>query len=135
MQLTMDDLTRLLAPIDEAAPCGSYLKAERALFRPLRNQFNIAQTSFRKLSQNPDPAELDDLLLENATAWEQLADQLVEVTTGQSKDLELMSWLAMSQLFHGDPLAGRRRVGPAWRQSARPPGSSRCHDTTARTGD
>lgn len=106
MLITMDSLDRLLTPIEEAAPCGIYLKGERALFRPLRNQFNIAQTSFRKLSQSPDPSEIDDLVMENGNAWAALAEQLVDVTASQSKDLELMSWLAVSQLFSSSPLEG-----------------------------
>jgi len=122
MLITMDSLDRLLTPIEEAAPCGIYLKGERALFRPLRNQFNIAQTSFRKLSQSPDPSEIDDLVVENGNAWAELAEQLVEVTASQSKDLELMSWLAMSQLFSSAPLEGfaaslqliRRCVSEYW---------------------
>ncbi|MRI32654.1 hypothetical protein EOPP23_06590 [Endozoicomonas sp. OPT23] len=96
-------LNELTQPIEGANPAGSYLKDDRSLYRPLRNSYNIAQTAFRKLTNNPPEDELDDLIQTNQDSWQELSSQLVDVIKHQSKDLECISWLTLAQMFSRDP--------------------------------
>ncbi|MEW4466056.1 type VI secretion system ImpA family N-terminal domain-containing protein, partial [Vibrio cholerae] len=88
----------LLQPIAQEQFCGRYLKANQAIFRPLRNAFNVAQTSLRKLSQNPDGRELEKLQSENLENWEALSNQLMDVFKTSSRDVELIGWFLSAQL-------------------------------------
>lgn len=96
-------LEQLLQPIEGDNPAGVYLKNDRTSYRPLRNAYNVAQTSLRKLTNNPPEDELDDLQQENIRNWQELSDQLVTVVSERSKDLECMSWLSLGQLFTQQP--------------------------------
>ena len=101
--LSAEQFDAYLAPLSEVSPAGEYLKGNRTLYRPLRNAYNIAQTSLQKLSLNPDPEELDDLVVSNKENWLQLQSLLLEVLKDSAHDLEMMVWLAMTQLFTDKP--------------------------------
>ena len=90
---------KLLQPISEEQFCGGYLKSERAAFRPLRNAFNLSQTSLRKLSQNPDGNELELLQEENHNNWAGLSSSLIDVFSNSSRDIELIGWFISAQLI------------------------------------
>ena len=96
-------LNQLTQPIEGENPAGCYLKDDRSLYRPLRNSYNIAQTAFRKLTNNPPEEELDDLIQANQNSWQDLSNQLIEIIRDQSKDLECISWLTLAQVFSKDP--------------------------------
>ncbi|WP_281647035.1 type VI secretion system ImpA family N-terminal domain-containing protein [Parendozoicomonas sp. Alg238-R29] len=96
-------MDKLLLPIEGENPAGVYLKDDRTSYRPLRNAYNVAQTSFRKLTNNPPEDALDDLQQENLGNWQVLSDQLKDVIATRSKDLECISWLALAQLFSRQP--------------------------------
>ncbi|MCL1078180.1 type VI secretion protein [Parashewanella spongiae] len=95
----------LLQPINDESFCGYYIKGDKAAFRQLRNAFNLAQTSLRKLSQNPDGNELDVLQEENAENWSALANELLQVFRKSSRDIELIGWFLASQLFMDSTVA------------------------------
>ncbi len=97
------NLEQLLAPIAGDNPAGIYLKGDRSAYRPLRNSYNVAQTSFRKLTNNPADEELEELELSNQASWKELSRLLMDVVAGQSKDLECISWLTLAQLFTPRP--------------------------------
>ncbi|MGB0894722.1 MAG: ImpA family type VI secretion system protein [Parashewanella sp.] len=96
---TKNTYKTLIQPINEKSFCGYYLKGDKAAFRQLRNGFNLAQTSLRKLSQNPDSAELENLQNENTNNWGTLSNDLVDVFKGSSRDVELIGWFSAAQLF------------------------------------
>ncbi|MGI9282102.1 MAG: ImpA family type VI secretion system protein [Endozoicomonas sp.] len=103
--LSEEHFDAYLTPLSEEAPAGEYLKGNKALYRSLRNAYNIAQTSFHKLSMNPDPQELDDLKLINSENWQALEELLLDCLKNHSRDLECMSWLAIAQMFSSTPYA------------------------------
>ena len=93
----------LCSPVSEDHPAGEYLKSNRQLYRPLRNVYNVAQTSLHKLSLNPDPSELEELLIANQENWSELETLLLDILQTKSRDLECLVWLAMAQLFSDQP--------------------------------
>ncbi|UYM14846.1 type VI secretion system protein TssA [Endozoicomonas euniceicola] len=93
----------LCSPVSEGHPAGEYLKSNRQLYRPLRNVYNVAQTSLHKLSLNPDPSELEELLIANQENWSELETLLLDILQTKSRDLECLVWLAMAQLFSDQP--------------------------------
>ena len=93
----------LCSPVSEDHPAGEYLKSNRQLYRPLRNVYNVAQTSLHKLSLNPDPSELEELLIANQENWSELETILLDILQTNSRDLECLVWLAMAQLFSEQP--------------------------------
>lgn len=97
---------QLLQPISDAVPCGTSLKSDRRLFRPLRNSFNLAQTALRQLSQEPDPAEIENRQDECLQHWRQLAKQIIQALSTQSKDVELTGWLVAAQVVLDPTLSG-----------------------------
>ena len=101
--LTSEKVNRLLTPISDEQPAGLFLKGDRTVYRPLRNAYNIAQTSLNKLALNPDPEELDDLLFSNRDSWQQLETLLLDCLEKHSKDIECMAWLGMAQMFGDKP--------------------------------
>lgn len=98
MLFTSDYQSQLQQAIDENSFCGTYIKGDKAIFRPLRNSFNVAQTSLRRLSQNPDGNEIDALLEENLENWQQLSKELFDIFKSTSRDIELCGWFLTSQL-------------------------------------
>lgn len=100
----------LLSPLAENDFCGVYLKSERQLFRPLRNEFNLAQTSLRTLNQNPEISELDALQEDNKNNWQQLANTLADVFANSSRDIELTGWMMAAQIVVDPSLSGLAQV-------------------------
>lgn len=105
MLITEADIDKLSTPITDDAFCGIYLKGERQLYRPLRNEFNLALTSLRKLTQNPDVGELEALHEENAENWSQISTSLFKVFETQTRDIELIGWMLASTLILDSSLA------------------------------
>jgi len=93
------NIEQLLAPISDEAICGVYLKGDRSLYRPLRNEFNVALTSLRKLTQNPDASELEALHEENINNWSAISGSLMKTFNSQSRDIELIGWMLASQII------------------------------------
>ncbi|CAH8242396.1 ImpA family type VI secretion system protein [Vibrio aestuarianus] len=89
----------LLTPINDDMPCGVYLKNDKSAFRPLRNEFNVAQTSLRKLSQNPSSDDLERLLEENHQNWLTLSQSLHRCFVDTTRDIELIGWFLVSQML------------------------------------
>lgn len=94
----------LLAPISDEAPSGEYLKDNRSLFRGYRNEFNMAQSSFRQLVEDPATLENTELVEANTTNWNKLSESCHLCLATKSKDLEIFSWFTVAQLFTAQPL-------------------------------
>lgn len=99
-------LQKIKEPVNEQQYCGTYIKLDRQAFRALRNVYNEANSAARKLLQTPDESELDELNENNINSWKRLSDQLCETFQKQTKDIELLSWLMVSQLYLDDTLIG-----------------------------
>lgn len=93
----------LLTPISDEAPCGEYLKDNRSLFRGYRNEFNMAQSSFRQLMEIPDALEDAELVDANLANWQKLSETCYQCLKETSKDLEIFSWFTVAQLFGAEP--------------------------------
>ncbi|KXO14341.1 Uncharacterized protein ImpA [Moritella sp. JT01] len=106
----------LLLPIDGDQFCGIYLKSDKQKFRPLRNEFNVAQTSQRQLMQTPDPAEMDSLQDANIEHWRSLSSSLIEIFKTTSKDIELAGWMLAAQIVIDPELNGLREASQ-WLQA------------------
>ncbi|MGR5127891.1 type VI secretion system protein TssA [Photobacterium swingsii] len=98
MRFTEDKIRSLSNAISDDHFCGIYLKSDRKVFRPLRNEFNLAQTSQRQLVQNPDPNEIDALHESNVQNWSALANSLFDVFESSSRDVELAAWMLAAQI-------------------------------------
>ena len=99
-----EPIAALLAPISEDAPFGTYLKADRALYRALRNRFNAAQTSYRALSETVESLGDRELQTQNREAWQALSDEAQKVLTEHSRDLEVFCWYVAAQIHLEAPL-------------------------------
>ncbi|WP_019613328.1 ImpA family type VI secretion system protein [Psychromonas ossibalaenae] len=106
MIFTESQRQTLLSPLAENNFCGVYLKSERQSFRPLRNEFNLAQTSLRKLNQNPEADELDAILEDNKNNWNVLSGSLTDVFANSSRDIELGGWMMAAQVVIDPSLSG-----------------------------
>ncbi|MGF1715830.1 ImpA family type VI secretion system protein [Photobacterium chitinilyticum] len=115
MKFTESQRQGLLSPLMEDSFCGLYLKSDRQAFRPLRNEFNLAQTSLRKLTQHPELSELDVLLEENSNNWDTLSTSLVNVFANSSRDIELVGWMMAAQIIIDPSLSGTKEAA-AWFQ-------------------
>ncbi len=104
MLFSKKDISELTSPIQEDAVCGIYLKSDKGAFRPLRNEFNVAQTSMRKLSQNPSAEEREILQEQNHENWEQLSQSLLKQFQTVTRDIELVSWFMASQVVLDEQL-------------------------------
>lgn len=94
----------LLKPISDERPSGEYLKDNRALYRGYRNAFNVAQSSFRQLVETPDAAEDVETVNANNDNWIALATECSSCLQAHSKDVEILSWYTVSQVFTSEPL-------------------------------
>ncbi|WDE05330.1 type VI secretion system ImpA family N-terminal domain-containing protein [Thalassomonas viridans] len=94
----------LLTPISTESPTGIYLKSDRAVYRNLRNIFNAAQSSFRRLIETPDSSEDETLFEENQQNWQKLSDICRETLLESSKDIEVYCWWLMSLAFQKDSI-------------------------------
>ncbi|MCG9583602.1 type VI secretion system ImpA family N-terminal domain-containing protein [Vibrio tubiashii] len=88
---------QLSQPISDELVCGVYLKMDKSAFRPLRNEFNVAQTALRKLSQNPAESEKDELIAACHASWQSLSERLLETFAHTTRDIELISWFIAAQ--------------------------------------
>lgn len=93
------DYNALLQPISPDSASGVYLKSDRTVYRNLRNYFNTAQSSFRRLIETPDSSSDEVLFQENLDNWQQLADECWSTLTEKSKDIEIYGWWLMSLTF------------------------------------
>ena len=94
----------LLQPISDDQPGGEYLKDNRALYRGYRNAFNVAQSSFRQLVETPEATEDIETVHANSDNWTNLASECHSCLQQYSKDVEILSWYTVSQVFTADPL-------------------------------
>ncbi|PSW05803.1 ImpA family type VI secretion system protein [Photobacterium lipolyticum] len=110
MKFSESQRQSLLSPLEDDNFCGLYLKSDRQAFRPLRNEFNLAQTSLRKLTQNPDPSEFDALFEENKKNWNVLSNSLGIVFANSSRDIELTGWMMAAQVVIDPSLSGAKET-------------------------
>ena len=101
-------MENLSLPISDDAVCGEYLKANKTLYRALRNNFNQAQSSYRQLMESPDAMSDKELLEGNANNWRALGESCRECLQNNSKDIEVFCWYISAQLFTSDPLNNLR---------------------------
>lgn len=99
MQLKNDKIKELLNPLSIELPCGIYIKNDNQAFRALRNEFNLAQSTLRKLVQNPDMEEKEQVENECHEAWSKLSDNLYEKFCTVTRDIELIGWFITSQFI------------------------------------
>lgn len=113
MPLSQDEQKALWLPVSEIQPQGAYLKADSARYRPLRNLFNIAQSSLRRLLQQTDEesrAQHRQQMLADQTA---LADALLPVLTDTARDISLSGWYLWCQILQ-DPSLRALEQSLAW---------------------
>lgn len=106
MIFSEQDIERLSVPISDENICGTYIKLDKSAFRALRNEFNIAQTALRKLTQNPSDDELDLLTTQCSAQWEQFSDSLGDVLENKTRDIELIIWFITSQALIDESMTG-----------------------------
>lgn len=99
------DYKKLLEPIEEGNPTGFYLKGERAQYRALRNTFNAAQSSFRRLIETPESSSDEALFEENQNNWQEVSQACWQTLTEKSKDVEVYCWWVMSLVFQDQSIA------------------------------
>lgn len=109
----MTEIARLLVPISDEEPSGSYLKLDRSAYRSLRNVYNSAQSSFRQLVRTPDASSDPAIVDANTDNWAELRKISEETLTSQSKDLEILGWYITSQLFTSQPFHNLANAIPA----------------------
>ncbi|MCK8075595.1 type VI secretion system ImpA family N-terminal domain-containing protein [Vibrio sp. 1CM2L] len=109
----MTEIARLLVPISDEEPSGSYLKLDRSAYRSLRNVYNSAQSSFRQLVETPDASSDPAIVDANTDNWAELRKISEETLTSQSKDLEILGWYITSQLFTSQPFHNLANAIPA----------------------
>ena len=93
------DYKELLQAIDGDSSVGSYLKADRSAYRSLRNAFNAAQSSFRRLTETPESSIDEALFEENQQNWLTVNQACWQTLTEKSKDIEIYCWWVMSLAF------------------------------------
>ena len=98
MLMKPSDLSLLLAPISADFPHGEYLKSNSTQYRPLRNLFNISQTSLRKLISNPHQEEIESIEKENLNNWNELSKELLSTFKDKARDISLIGWYICSQI-------------------------------------
>ena len=97
-------MEHLLKTISDTSSCGEYLKGNRTVYRGLRNQFNMAQSSFRQLLETPDATADEELLDQNVNNWKLLSSQCEDILISTSKDVEVFCWFITAQMFTSSPL-------------------------------
>ncbi|MEI6893179.1 MAG: type VI secretion system ImpA family N-terminal domain-containing protein [Colwellia sp.] len=90
---------KLLQAIDDESIVGCYLKADRSAYRSLRNTFNAAQSSFRRLTETPESSVDEALFDENQQNWLTVNQACWQTLTDKSKDIEIYCWWVMSLAF------------------------------------
>ncbi|UJF17199.1 type VI secretion system ImpA family N-terminal domain-containing protein [Vibrio sp. SS-MA-C1-2] len=100
----------LISPISDDNPGGEYLKENRSLYRPYRNAFNMALSSFRQLVETPEASEDAELQGQNRENWHQLSELCQNCLQNNAKDIEIFSWFTVSQLFSEQPLNNLKKA-------------------------
>lgn len=98
------DFNQLLEPIAGESAVGCYLKDDRSVYRGLRNTFNAAQSSFRRLIETPDSSTDEALFEENQNNWQAVNEACWQALTEKSKDVEIVCWWTMSLVFQRDSI-------------------------------
>ena len=98
------DYKQLLQPIEGESATGCYLKDDRTSYRALRNNFNAAQSSFRRLIETPDSTTDETLFEENEKNWQTVNEACWQTLTEKSKDVEIYCWWVMSLAFQRDSI-------------------------------
>lgn len=93
------DYNELLQAIDDECAVGCYLKNDRSAYRGLRNAFNAAQSSFRRLTETPESSVDEVLFEENQQNWLAVNQACWQILTEKSKDIEIYCWWVMSLAF------------------------------------
>nr|WP_314265690.1 type VI secretion system ImpA family N-terminal domain-containing protein [uncultured Moellerella sp.] len=113
MLMKPSDLSLLLTPISTEYPHGEYLKSNSSLYRPLRNLFNISQTSLRKLISNPQQEEIESIGKENSDNWNKLSVELISTFKHKARDISLIGWYICSQIVL-DPTFKSLQLSLSW---------------------
>ncbi len=113
MLMKPSDLSLLLTPISTEYPHGEYLKSNSSLYRPLRNLFNISQTSLRKLISNPQQEEIESIEKENSDNWNKLSAELISTFKHKARDISLIGWYICSQIVL-DPKFNALQLSLSW---------------------
>ncbi|SFC12325.1 ImpA family type VI secretion system protein [Pseudoalteromonas denitrificans] len=99
------DYKNLLHPIEGDSAVGCYLKDDRSAYRGLRNNFNAAQSSFRRLIETPDSTTDETLFEENQKNWQVVNESCWQTLTEKSKDVEVYCWWVMSLAFQKESIS------------------------------
>ena len=99
MHFSKHQIEQFSTPLNDDSICGVYLKLDKGAFRPLRNEFNVAQTALRKLSQNPSSDEKEALQEVCINSWKALSDSLFEQFSNTTRDIEFISWFVAAQFL------------------------------------
>ena len=98
----------LVAPIPGEDPFGLFLKGEKTIYRALRTAFNVAQASWRSLSETPESLGDRERQSSNSAAWSALSELCEACLKETSKDLEVLCWFVASQLHTSKPIENCR---------------------------
>ena len=106
MSFSKEQVSLLQQPISAEFSCGVYLKLDKSAFRSLRNEFNVAQTSLRKLFQNPTEEQKEALEALVISDWQALESSLLTLFTSTTRDIELIAWFIAAQILLDSSLEG-----------------------------
>ena len=106
MSFSKEQVSLLQQPINDEFSCGVYLKLDKSAFRSLRNEFNVAQTSLRKLFQNPTEEQKEALEALVISDWQALESSLLTLFTSTTRDIELIAWFIAAQILLDSSLEG-----------------------------
>lgn len=95
-------IEEFLSPISNEQPCGEYLKLNKSEYRSLRNSYNNALSSFRKLIETPENCFNEDFFNENNKNWQMFSELAKEKLLTKTKDLEILCWYLTAQIFTRD---------------------------------
>ena len=98
MDINENAIKEISNPISEMKPCGEFIRLDRTKYRSLRNAFNQARTSMKKIIDTPDELNNSQLIEDNTLNWTNLSSLCFNALK-DTKDIELISWLVCSQLI------------------------------------
>ncbi|MCL1076801.1 hypothetical protein D5R81_01380 [Parashewanella spongiae] len=97
--LTDEDIEKMHTVISEEYPCGVSINSDRTEYRKLRNLYNVCQTSLRMMTEVNEDEDLDTYSVKNVENWTQLSEDLINVFSTRSKDIELIGWFIIAQII------------------------------------
>ena len=103
----------LMADISGSEPCGISLRERVEIFRPLRNEFNIAKMSSRAVMSCYSPENYDAVYQESMENWGRLSTSVIKVLSEQSKDILIFGWLLAAQIYLDHTFSGAAFVAKA----------------------